>query len=121
MALPLGVPKLIVSTIAFSPLVPPERVPADVQMMLWAGGLYGLNAICRSVLSQAAGAILGAIRAVAPPADKPLIGMTSLGSSALRYMLNLKPALEIRGFEVAVFHATGMGEWDREGAICPMW
>lgn len=109
MALPLGVPKLVVSTIAFSPLVPPERVPSDVQMMLWAGGLYGLNAICRSVLSQAAGAILGSVRAVEPPSARPLIGMTSLGSSALRYMIPLKPALEARGFEVAVFHATGMG------------
>lgn len=108
-ALPLGVPKLIVSTVSFSPLVPPDRVPADVQMMLWAGGLYGLNSICRSVLSQAAGAILGAVRAVEKPSKRPLIGMTSLGSSALRYMIGLKPALEQRGFEVAVFHATGMG------------
>ena len=40
---------------------------------------------------------------------KPLIGMTSLGKSALKYMVALKPALEERGFEVAVFHATGMG------------
>lgn len=108
-ALPLGVPKLIVSTVSFSPLVPPERIPADAQMMLWAGGLYGLNSICRAVLSQAAGAVLGAVRAVEKPSKRPLIGMTSLGSSALRYMLGLKPALEARGFEVAVFHATGMG------------
>lgn len=108
-ALPLGVPKLIVSTVSFSPLVPPSRVPVDVQMMLWAGGLYGLNAICRAVLSQAAGAILGAVRAVEKPSGRPLVGMTSLGSSALRYMIALKPALEARGFEVAVFHATGMG------------
>ena len=42
-ALPLGVPKYIVSTISFSPLIPPGRVPADVQMILWAGGLYGLD------------------------------------------------------------------------------
>jgi uncharacterized protein (UPF0261 family) len=38
-----------------------------------------------------------------------LIGMTSLGTSALKYVIPLKPALEARGFEVAVFHATGMG------------
>lgn len=109
-ALPLGVPKYIVSTVSFSPLIPAERLAADTQMILWAGGLYGLNSVCKASLSQAAGAVLGAARAVqAPDPTKPLIGMTSLGKSALKYMVTLKPALEERGFEVAVFHATGMG------------
>lgn len=109
-ALPLGVPKYVVSTVAFSQLLPPERIAADIQMILWAGGLYGLNSVCKSSLSQAAGAVLGAARAVEPPnRDRPLIGMTSFGKTVLRYMVSLKPALEERGFEVAVFHATGMG------------
>ncbi len=109
-ALPLGVPKYIVSTVAFSPLIPAERLSPDIQMILWAGGLYGLNGICRSSLSQAAGAVLGAARAAEPmSSNRPLIGMTSLGSSCLSYMKCLKPALEQRGFEVAIFHATGMG------------
>ncbi len=109
-ALPLGVPKYIVSTVSFSPLIPAERLAADTQMILWAGGLYGLNSICKASLSQAAGAVLGAARAVEPPQKKrPLVGMTSLGKTALTYMVRLKPALEERGFEVAVFHATGMG------------
>lgn len=110
LALPLGIPKYIVSTVAFSAMIPAERLAADVQMLLWAGGLYGLNSVCRASLSQAAGAVLGAARAVELPTQaKPLIGMTSLGKSCLRYMVKLKPALEQRGFEVAVFHATGMG------------
>jgi uncharacterized protein (UPF0261 family) len=109
-ALPIGVPKYVVSTVSFSPMLPPERLPADVQMILWAGGLYGLNSICKASLSQAGGAVLGAARAVEPPKyDKPLIGMTSFGKTVLRYMVSLKPELERRGFEVAVFHATGMG------------
>ena len=109
-ALPLGIPKFIVSTVSFSPLMPPARLAADVQMILWAGGLYGLNSVCKSSLSQAAGAVLGAARSVEKPdLSRPLIGMTSLGKSALKYMVPLKPALEDRGFEVAVFHATGMG------------
>ncbi len=109
-ALPLGVPKYIVSTVSFSPLIPPERLAADTQMILWAGGLYGLNSVCKASLSQAAGAVLGAANAVEKPdASKPMIGMTSLGKTALRYMVHLKPALEERGYEVAVFHATGMG------------
>ena len=109
-ALPLGVPKYIVSTVSFSPLIPAERLAADTQMILWAGGLYGLNSVCKASLSQAAGAVLGAARAVQmPDPDKPLIGMMSLGTSALKYVIPLKPALEARGFKVAVFHATGMG------------
>ena len=109
-AVPLGVPKYIVSTVAFSPLIPAERLAADTQMILWAGGLYGLNSVCKASLSQAAGAVLGAARAAQmPDPDKPLIGMTSLGTSALKYIMPLKPALEARGYEVAVFHATGMG------------
>jgi uncharacterized protein (UPF0261 family) len=109
-ALPLGVPKFVVSTIAFSHLVPPERIAPDLMMILWAGGLYGLNGICRAVLSQACGAVVGAARtSVRPSAERPLIGMTSLGASCLRYMKHLRPELERRGYEVAVFHSTGMG------------
>jgi uncharacterized protein (UPF0261 family) len=109
-ALPLGVPKYIVSTVSFSAMLPPERLPADVQMILWAGGLYGLNSICKASLSQAAGAVLGAARAAEmPDTTRPMIGMTSFGKTVLTYMVALKPALEARGFDVAVFHATGMG------------
>ncbi|MFT6659310.1 Tm-1-like ATP-binding domain-containing protein [Maritalea sp.] len=122
-ALPLGVPKYIISTIAFSTLIPAERLATDTQMILWAGGLYGLNSVCKASLSQAAGAVLGAARAVEmPTGKKPMVGMTSLGSTCLKYMKVLKPALETRGFEVAIFHATGMGgmafeNLAREGAF----
>lgn len=109
-ALPLGVPKFVISTIAFSPLIPADRLSPDLMMILWAGGLYGLNSVCRSVLSQAAGAIAGAIKAVeSPRAEKPMIGMSGLGTSCLSYTAALVPALKARGYEVAVFHATGMG------------
>ena len=109
-ALPMGVPKYVVSTVSFSPLIPADRLSPDIQMILWAGGLYGLNSVCKSSLSQAAGAVLGAANAVEKPvATRPVIGMTSLGSSCLKYMKFLRDPLEERGFEVAVFHATGMG------------
>ncbi|MBL8266672.1 Tm-1-like ATP-binding domain-containing protein [Steroidobacter sp.] len=108
--LPLGMPKMIVSTIAFSHLIPPERLAPDLTMILWAGGLYGLNGICRSVLSQAAGAVCGSARGVVPSrSERPMIGITSFGKSCLRYMVELVPALEARGYEPAVFHATGIG------------
>ncbi len=109
-ALPLGVPKYVVSTISFSPLINPGRVAADIQMILWAGGLYGLNSVCKATLSQAAGAVLGAARAVEKPlGQRPMIGMSGFNSKVVNYMVTLKPALEARGFEVAVFHGTGMG------------
>jgi len=109
-ALPLGCPKVVLSTIAYSPLIPPDRIPPDLIMRLWAGGLYGLNRLCKAALGQAAGAVVGACLARAAEADpRPVVGMTSLGSSALSYMKKLKPALESRGYELAVFHTTGMG------------
>ncbi|RYY82459.1 MAG: UPF0261 family protein, partial [Comamonadaceae bacterium] len=109
-ALPLGFPKFVVSTVAFSHLIPPERLAPDLMMILWAGGLYGLNGICRSILGQAAGAILGACRTVEQPStERPVVAITSLGKSCLSYMVALKPELEQRGYEVAVFHCTGMG------------
>lgn len=109
-ALPLGVPKVVLSTVAFSPLLPAARIAPDLVMVLWAGGLSGLNGLCRSALAQAAGAVVGACRAAAAPRfERPVVGMTSLGSSALSYMARLAPALHARGYELAVFHTTGMG------------
>jgi len=109
-ALPLGFPKLIASTVAFSPLLSPDRISADVMMILWSGGLYGLNPLCRSILSQAAHAVVGACRFRAEASvSRPLIGISSLGASSLKYMVTLKPELERRGYDVAVFHTTGLG------------
>lgn len=109
-ALPLGVPKVVVSTVSFSHLLPPERLAPDLTMIGWPGGLYGLNATCRAALSQAAGAVVGACLAVEPPAgDRATIAISSLGTSCLSYVKALRPALEARGYEVAVFHCTGMG------------
>jgi uncharacterized protein (UPF0261 family) len=110
LGLPLGVPKFIISTIAFSHLIPPQRLAPDLMMVLWAGGLYGLNSICRSILRQAAGAVCGAARYGAlPDQRRPKVGITSFGKSAATWMVRLVPELEQRGFEAAVFHATGMG------------
>lgn len=109
-ALPIGLPKYVVSTVSFSALIPAERLSPDIQMILWAGGLYGVNSICKASLAQAAGAVLGAARAAEPMvAPRPTVGITSLGTSCLKYIKTLKPELEARGYEVAVFHAMGMG------------
>ena len=87
-------------------------------MILWAGGLYGLNSICRSILSQAAGAVLGACSTVVPPRGaRPRVAVSSLGKSCLSYMVRLTPALERRGYEPVVFHCTGMGGRAMEALI----
>ena len=117
-ALPLGMPKFIVTTVAYSHLIPPERLAPDLMMILWAGGLYGLNSICRSILSQAAGAVLGACRTVLrPEAQRPRVAIGSLGKSCLAYMVDLNPELERRGYEPVVFHCTGMGGRAMESLI----
>ncbi|MFO1399733.1 MAG: Tm-1-like ATP-binding domain-containing protein [Steroidobacteraceae bacterium] len=117
-ALPLGMPKFIVSTVAFSHLVPAERLAPDLMMILWAGGLHGLNSVCRSILSQAAGAVMGACRAVVrPDGARPRVAVSSLGKSCLAYMTRLNPELERRGFEPVVFHCTGMGGRAMEALI----
>lgn len=117
-ALPLGMPKLIVSTIANSHLIPADRLAPDLMMMLWAGGLYGLNSVCKSILSQAAGAVLGACETVVKPlVQRPMVAITSLGKSCLKYMVTLVPALEARGYEPVVFHPMGMGGRAMEALI----
>lgn len=117
-ALPLGMPKFIVTTVAYSHLIPPERLAPDLMMILWAGGLYGLNSICRSILSQAAGAVLGACRTVVPvQKQRPRVAVGSLGKSCLTYMVGLTKALEQRGYEPVVFHCTGMGGRAMEALI----
>ena len=116
--LPMGVPKLIISTIAFSPLIKPEWVCPDLSMTLWPAGLYGLNYISRSVLDRAAGAISGAAETfLKQERKKKVVGITSLGTSQLTYIKRLKPALEARGYDVAVFHTVGMGGKAFEQAI----
>lgn len=117
-ALPLGMPKFIVTTVAYSHLIPPERLAPDLMMILWAGGLYGLNSICRSILSQAAGAVLGACSTVVRvQTRRPRVAVGSLGKSCLSYMVRLTPELERRGYEPVVFHCTGMGGRAMEALI----
>ena len=109
-ALPLGMPKLIVTTVAYSHLIAPERLAPDLMMILWAGGLYGLNTICQSILSQAAGAVLGACSTVVVSVpNQPRVAIGSLGKSCLSYMVRLTEGLTARGYEPVVFHCTGIG------------
>ncbi len=117
--LPLGLPKVILSTVAYSPAINPEMLCGDIIMLPWLAGLWGLNKMARRVLEQAAATIVATVEAYEPQPlnEKKLLGATSLGQTASKYLQYLKPALEGRGYEVAVFHATGMGSRAFEKAI----
>lgn len=106
--LPVGVPKLMVSTIAFTPFVTGDVVGKDQMMLQPAADLWGLNVITKNALEAAAGAITGMVeicKQVVP--EKQLIGVTTRG--ICKYLHWIKPVLEERGYEVAVFHAVGLG------------
>ena len=108
---PLGVPKLVLSTIAYSPAIIPEDVGGvDLMMLPWVTGLWGLNSLSRQSIETAAGAICGAAKVYNKRrvSEKKVVGVSSLGGSVNRYMNELKPALEERGYEVAVSHVLGM-------------
>ncbi len=115
-ALPLGVPKLMVSTVAsrdMSELIGTK----DITMMHSVVDILGLNPISEKILANAAAAIAGmARRSGRIRADKPVIGLTSFGfitEGAVR----VKGMLEARGYEVAPFHANGAGGMAMEDLI----
>jgi len=99
--LPIGLPKLIVSTIAFSPVISPDEVSGDLMMNQWPGGFWGLNDLNRGILDKATEVILGAAHAYmrTEVAKKVTTGVTSLGIRASRYMRPLRPAFEEEGYE----------------------
>ncbi|MBN2062343.1 MAG: Tm-1-like ATP-binding domain-containing protein [Deltaproteobacteria bacterium] len=118
--LPLGVPKLIVSTIAYSTAITPDMLSGDDLMMVpLVAGLWGLNSMSKRSLQMAAGAISGAAETYDDNRITKMktIGVTSVGGSAQGYMNPLKHGLEERGYEVAVFHGTGMSGRIFEKAI----
>jgi uncharacterized protein (UPF0261 family) len=104
--LPVGFPKLMVSTIAFAPVLTGEAVARDQVMMQTPVDFWGLNVISRSVLESAAAAIVGmaeVYKKIVP--KKPMVAVSTRG--IFRYVDWIKPMLEERGYEVVVFHAVG--------------
>ena len=114
-ALPVGVPKLIVSSVA-SGDVGPYVGPADITMMYSVTDVQGLNSILRAVLSNGANALIGMVKArLDERATKqreassklPSIGITMFGVTTPAVQ---KIVAELKDdFECLVFHATGVG------------
>jgi len=107
-ALPVGVPKLMVSTMA-SGNTAPYVGPSDIAMMYSVVDIAGLNAISRKVIGNAAHALAGMCRhdVAAAPDDKPTLGMTMFGvtTSCVDQVRTLMDG----SYDCYVFHATGTG------------
>lgn len=106
--LPLGFPKLIVSTLA-SGNTAAYVGTSDIVMMPAVVDVCGLNRISRTILARAAGAICGMVEApIATAADRPLVVASMFGNTT-QCIEAAVPLLEAAGYEVLVFHATGTG------------
>ena len=115
-ALPLGFPKLMVSTLASGNTAQYVGVK-DIVMMPSIVDVAGLNRLSRTILTRAAGAICGMVEAEIPASeDKPIIVASMFGNTTDCVQL-AKKTLEAAGYEVLVFHATGTGGRTMESLI----
>jgi len=107
--LPVGVPKLIVSTVA-SGDTRPYMGASDVTMTYSVVDIAGINQISSQILTNAAGAIAGMVTAHAPDlaGSKPLVTASMFGVTT-PCVTRARERLEERGYEVLVFHQTGTG------------
>lgn len=114
--LPVGVPKLMVSTLAASDTRPYVGV-SDVTLMYPVVDIAGLNVVSRRILANAAGAIRGMVEEPAPAApDRPLIAASMFGVTT-PCVDRMRERLDAAGYELLVFHATGTGGRAMEGLI----
>jgi uncharacterized protein (UPF0261 family) len=107
-ALPVGVPKLMVSTVA-SGDTRAYVGAVDVTMMYSVVDISGVNRVSARIMANAAGAIAGMVEATVPELEaKPLVGATMFGVTT-PCVTRARERLEELGYEVLVFHATGAG------------
>lgn len=107
-ALPLGVPKVMVSTVAGTD-VTHYIGGKDIVMIPSIVDIAGINRISREVLARAAGAVCGMVETEIPPGDdKPIIAASMFGNTT-KCVDRARATLEKAGYEVLVFHATGTG------------
>lgn len=115
-ALPLGFPKLMVSTLASGNVAPYVGVK-DIVMFPSIVDVAGLNRLSRELLARAAGAIAGMVEAKAVAGvDKPLIVASQFGNTT-KCIEQARKVLEAAGYEVLVFAAVGTGGRTMESLI----
>ena len=115
--LPVGVPKLMVSTMA-SGDTRPYVGAVDITLMYSVVDIAGLNPISERILGNAAAAAAGMAQSQGPEAEaeKPLVGATMFGVTTPS-VTEARKRLEELGYEVLVFHATGTGGQSMEALI----
>ena len=110
-ALPIGVPKLLVSTVAAGDTRPYVDT-SDILLLPSVVDISGINPISERILRNASAAIAGMAIEFASfhpqPPDVPLVGATMFGVTT-PCVTRLREVLDARGYEVLVFHATGTG------------
>jgi uncharacterized protein (UPF0261 family) len=115
-ALPTGLPRVMVSTVASGPVGSYVGV-TDITMMYSVVDVAGLNRISRRILANAAGAVCGMLDQAVPDAtDRRLLAATMFGVTT-PCVQRVRHRLEESGFEVLIFHATGSGGRAMEGLI----
>jgi uncharacterized protein (UPF0261 family) len=116
-ALPVGVPKLVVSTMASGDTSAYVDV-SDVTLMPAVTDVAGLNSVSARVLANAAAAMAGMVT-TAPPdlgESRPVVAATMFGVTTPA-VTAAREELERRGYEVLVFHATGTGGRAMESVV----
>ncbi|MCQ3979119.1 MAG: UPF0261 family protein [Anaerolineae bacterium] len=120
--LPVGLPKVMVSTVASGDVQPYVGVK-DICMMYSVVDIAGLNRLSRRILANAAGMVCGAVEEAetrggeeARTEDKPLVTATMFGVTTPCVTM-VREKLEAAGYEVLVFHATGSGGQAMESLI----
>lgn len=107
-ALPIGIPKLMVSTVA-SGNTQPYVDCSDITMMYSVVDIAGINSVSERILSNAAAAISGmAAQPLKKSLARPTLGMTMFGVTT-PCVTKLREDLEAQDFDCLVFHATGTG------------
>jgi uncharacterized protein (UPF0261 family) len=116
-ALPVGVPKLMVSTMASGDTAAYVDI-SDVTLMPAVTDVAGLNSVSARILANAAAAVAGMV--TAPPVDlgesRPVVAATMFGVTT-EAVTAAREELERRGYEVLVFHATGTGGRSMESLV----
>ena len=115
--LPVGVPKLMVSTVGGGD-VSPYAGSKDITFMPSVVDVAGINRLSRAIYANAAGAIAGMVRteAEATSQERPLIAASMFGNTTAA-VDHARGLLEAEGYEVLVFHATGSGGRTMEDLI----
>jgi uncharacterized protein (UPF0261 family) len=108
-ALPYGLPKVMVSTMASGNVAPWVDI-MDITMMFSVTDILGLNPVMRKILANAAGAVCGManVGVALEQGDKPLVAVTTVGITTQGAMKAIE-VLEDAGYETIVFHAIGPG------------